>query len=50
MLRARTREALTFCKSFLEIMNKAFQVKSEASAMEKFFQSEQFWHNEHMKL
>ena len=43
-------EALTFCKSFLENMDKASQVIFEANAIEKFFESDQFWHNEHTKL
>ena len=30
-------------------MDRASQVKSEASAIEKLFESEQFWHNEHTK-
>ena len=31
-------------------MDKASQVKPEANAIEKFFESDQFWHNEHTKL
>ena len=45
-----TQEALTFCKSFLENMDKASQVIFEANAIEKIFESDQFWHNEHTKL
>ena len=44
------QEALTFCKSFLENMDKACQVKSEVKVIEKFFESDQFWHNEDTKL
>ena len=43
----RAQEALTFSKSFLENLDKAPQVKSEANAIEFFFESDQFWHNEH---
>ena len=31
-------------------MDKTFQVKSETNAVEKFFKSGQFWHNEYTKL
>ena len=31
-------------------MDKASQVKPEANAIEKFFESDQFWYNEHTKL
>ena len=44
------QEALTFCKSFLENMDKASQVKSEVNAIKIFFESDQFWHNEDTKL
>ena len=45
-----TQEAITFCKSFLKNMDKASQVKPVAYAIEKIFESDQFWHNEHTKL
>ena len=44
------QEAITFCKSFLKNMDKASQVKPVAYAIEKIFESDQFWHNEHTKL
>ena len=44
------QEALTFRKPFLENIDKASHVKSEASAIINFFESYQFWHNEHTKL
>ena len=37
-------------EAFLENMDKASQVKCEANAIKKFFESDQFWHNEHTKL
>ena len=43
------KEALTFCKSILENMDRASQVKSKASAIEIIFESELFWGNENTK-
>ena len=37
-------------EAFLENMDKASQVKCEANAIKKCFESDQFWHNEHTKL
>ena len=40
------QQTLIFCNSFLENTDKVSQVKSEASAIAYFFESDQFWHNE----
>ena len=37
-------------EAFLGNMDKASQVKSEANVIKKFFESDQFWHNEYTKL
>ena len=44
------QKTLTLCKSFSENMDKAPRVKSQGSAIENVFESEQFWHNKHTKL
>ena len=44
------QEAFKFYNSFLENMDKTSQVKSETNTIEKFFEPDQFWHNEHTKL
>ena len=43
----RIQEVVSIYKSFLENMDK---VKYHASPIEKFFESDQFWHNKHTKL
>ena len=43
------QEALTFCKSILENMDRASQVKSKASAIKIIFESELFCGNENAK-
>ena len=44
------QEKLTFRKLFVENMDKASKAKSEASAIEKNIESNQFCHNKHSKL
>ena len=45
-----SEEEIEKAKQLCNEQNKASQVKFQASAIKRFFESDQFWHNERTKL